>query len=115
MRATIYHMSTLASAPLIDLIASGGKNPEQLLPAIWSNVEVRTNATPSIDAAISYDPSAPPSPLLQWLRPTVILTGPAGRTVIAPYGEAGGSGGLVAAGVLLGIVGIGFLLGRLSK
>lgn len=110
-------MSTLASSPLLDLIASGGKRPEGILPSIWNHVEVRTSATPDIGTDITYDPnpSTGPNPIMQWLKPTVILTGPAGRTVVAPYGEAGGGGALVTAAFFLGIVGIGYVLGRMSK
>ena len=112
-------MSTLAAAPLLDLLQHGASSPDEvaakLVPAIWNHVQFRSAATPDLDAEVAYDPNGPPSPALQWLRPTVILTGAAGRTVIAPYGLAPDSGALVAVGAFVGIIGIGFVLGRLSK
>ena len=55
----------------------------------------------------------PPHPLLAALRPTIVLSGPAGQRVIAPYGTASRDGGWKApalvGGFLLGV----FLLGRL--
>ncbi len=106
-------------ATLLDLIQHGASSPDdaasKLVNSIWDRVEFRSSATPSISADIAYDPNGPPSPLLQWLKPTVILTGNAGRTVIAPYGQAGEGGGFVAVGFFAAIVGIGFVLGRLSK
>ena len=86
-----------------------------MVPAIWDHVQFRSAATPTFDGEVSYDPSGPPNPVIRWLRPTVILTGPAGRTVIAPYGPAPGGGALVALGAFLGIIGIGFVVGRMSK
>ena len=112
-------MSTNSSGGLIDLIRNGANNPDEvvakLVPSVWNNVEFSSSATPTLNAEVAYDPNGPPNPLMQWLKPTVILTGPAGRTVIAPYGQAGGGGGVVALGVLLGIVGVGFVLGRITK
>jgi len=114
-------MSTLSSAPLLDLLQNGASGADEvaskLLPSIWSQVEFRSAATPPLRAAVSYDPNGPPSPVMQWLQPTVILTGAAGRTVIRPYGGTGDgpNGTLVFMGFFLGIVGIGFVLGRMSK
>lgn len=56
----------------------------------------------------------PPHPFLLALKPTVVLEGPAGKQVIAPYGMAATDGAwrtpLALAGALFGV----FLLGRLS-
>ncbi|TAL42376.1 MAG: hypothetical protein EPN91_08330 [Salinibacterium sp.] len=114
-------MATNASSSLIDLIRNGASSPDEvaakLVPSIWDTVEFRSAATPPIRAAIAYDPYGPPSPVMQWLQPTVILTGNAGRTVIRPYGGTGDGpdGTLVFAGFFAAIVGIGFVLGRISK
>lgn len=121
MRGTLSGMSTNSSATLFDLFKNGAASPDELaaklVPSIWDNVEFRSAATPPIRAAVSYDPNGPPSPIMQWLQPTVILTGNAGRTVIRPYGGTGDgpNGTLVFWGFFAGIVGIGFVLGRLSK
>ncbi len=56
----------------------------------------------------------PPHPLLLALKPTIVLEGPAGRQVVAPYGTAAMDGGwkgpVAVVGALFGV----FLLGRLS-
>lgn len=114
-------MSTLAAAPLLDLLANGASSADEvaakLVPSIWDHVEFRSAATPPIGADVAYNPNGPPNPVMQWLQPTVILTGPAGRTVIRPYGGTGDgpNGTLVAISFFAAIVGIGFALGRLSK
>lgn len=120
-RATILPMSTNAAGNLIDLIRNGASSADEvaakLIPSVWDSVEFRSAATPPIRAAVSYDPNGPPNPVMQWLRPTVILTGNAGRTVIRPYGGEGDgpNGTLVFVGFFAAIVGIGFVLGRASK
>lgn len=86
------------------------------LAAVYDRLEIRTAVTPPavIDLhAAAYDQS-PPSPVAQFLRPTIILHGNAGTEVLAPYGEAEGSWG-PALGFVGLLVGIGFVLGRASK
>lgn len=114
-------MSTNSSSGLIDLIRNGASSADEvaakLVLSVWDRVEFRSAATPPIRAEVAYDPNGPPNPLMQWLQPTIILTGNAGRTVIRPYGGEGDgpNGTLVFAGFFLGIVGVGFVLGRLTK
>jgi hypothetical protein len=59
------------------------------LGLFFNEAEVRTAVTPSIRFPISAS-GAPPSPavqeLLRQLQPSVILRGPAGEAVVAPYG-----------------------------
>lgn len=84
------------------------------LSSLYDTIEVRTAFTPPAVINLHEAAYAPPGEISPLLKPTIILSGPNGRDVIAPYGEAeGGWGGTVAALVL--ILGAGFVLGRLSK
>jgi len=80
----------------------------------YDTVEIRTEATPPLSVNLrDATASGPPSPISQWLKPTIILTGKAGRQVIAPYGPSEGSfGGPFL--LLFSIIGVGFVLGRLT-
>jgi hypothetical protein len=86
------------------------------LTALYNTLEIRTSVTPPaiIDLAALAQDRSPPSPITQFLKPTIILSGGAGRQVIAPYGEADGGWGpsLTALAV---VVGLGFGLGWYSR
>lgn len=60
-----------------------------LVSAGFDRVEIRTRFTPTV----AIDLRSPPDPenerLLREVQPSVVLTGRAGRAVIAPYGLAG--------------------------
>lgn len=92
-------------------------NPAASLANLYSTVQIRTSITPPVNVnvadALQYDPNAPPSAIAQFIKPTVILQGPAGRVSIAPYGEAG-DGTLMTVLIVAGIMGVGFLVGRWS-
>jgi hypothetical protein len=80
----------------------------------YDTVTLVSDATPPLSVNLrDATASGPPSPIAQLLRPTVILTGRAGRKVIAPYGESTGSHGGPFL-LVLGLVGVGFVLGRLT-
>jgi hypothetical protein len=86
------------------------------LTSLYNTIEIRTSVTPPafIDlAALAHD-TGPPSPITQFLRPTLILSGAAGRQVIAPYGEAEGGWG-PSLSALAVVVGIGFGLGWYAR
>jgi hypothetical protein len=89
-----------------------------LAGATYRTLTVRTVATPPLSVNLESAAAAgPPSPVLRWLKPTVELEGPAGRQVIAPYGEAAdGTAFALAAlgGAALLLLAGGFALGRLS-
>jgi hypothetical protein len=76
-----------------NLIGSEGLNTAAAISMFYNQVEVRTAVTPTLRFPISSD-GQPPSPfvqqLLNQLQPTVILSGPAGEVVLAPYGQATG-------------------------
>jgi len=67
----------------------GSLNPDGVLALFWNNVEVRTSVTPPIRFPIGPT-GAPADPtteaLIKALKPTVILSGPAGEVMVAPYG-----------------------------
>lgn len=104
----------MANAPNIIQAFQQG-NPLAALSAIYNRVEVRTSVSPPavIDVGQTLDSSQQPSPLVSFLKPTVIFSGPGGRAVIAPYGEAG-DGTLFTVLFISGLVGVGVLIGRWS-
>jgi hypothetical protein len=87
----------------------------------YDTIEIRSNGTPTITMPITaLQGGGPPNPIAQALQPTIILTGPAGQQVIAPYGASDGStGGIVSVGVAMGIGSglllLGFLAGRRTE
>ncbi len=67
----------------------GSLNPNGIVSLFFNTVEVRTSATPPIRFPIG--PSGPPAApgtdsLVRTLKPTIILSGPAGEVTVAPYG-----------------------------
>lgn len=88
----------------------GSLNPDGVLSLFWNNVEVRTSITPPLLFPIgpTGTPTDPATEaLIRSLKPTVILKGPAGEIVIAPYGTVVAQswlpvalGGLAVLGVL---------------
>jgi hypothetical protein len=88
---------------------NGEINPTAVAELFFNQATVRTAITPDIVFPISSS-GAPPSPamqeLLNQLRPSVVLSGPAGVVEIAPYGTAHGQTSwlplaLVGGGVVL--------------
>jgi len=82
------------------------------LAGFYNTLEFRSALTPPMEfdvADLSSD--TPPNPIVQWLRPTLTLRGPAGTKVIAPYGEAPPAGGLGGFGVVGAVFGAGLLAG----
>lgn len=85
-----------------------------LAASTFDTVEIWTEYTGpvTVNVAEALKPG-PPHPLLAFLKPTIVLSGPAGQRVIAPYGTAARDGGwkgpALVAGVFVGV----FLLGKL--
>lgn len=85
-----------------------------LAASTFDTVTIWTDYTSpvTVNVAEALKPG-PPHPLLAALRPTIMLSGPAGTRVIAPYGTADRDGGWRGPALLAGaLVGV-FLLGRL--
>lgn len=82
------------------------------LAQVYDRLEIRTSVTPPavIDLYAAAHDQSPPSPITQFLKPTIILHGRAGTEVLAPYGEAEGGWG-PSLGALAFVVGTGFALG----
>lgn len=94
----------------------GDLNPTAIvstaISSLYDTMEVRTALTPPavINLKTALDPNSPPSPVAQFLQPTIVLTGPSGQQVIAPYGQApDGTAGTI--GVVAFLMGIGFAVG----
>jgi len=88
----------------------GTLNPDGVLALLWNNVEVRTSVTPPIKFPIGptgtpTDPST--EALIKSLKPTVILSGPAGEITIAPYGTVVAESWWPA--ILVGAAGLGII------
>lgn len=83
------------------------------ISALYDTMEVRTSITPPavIDLKAALDPHSPPSPVAQFLQPTIILSRVGGgQQIIAPYGQApDGTAGTIGAVAFL--MGIGFAVG----
>jgi hypothetical protein len=87
-----------------------------LASSTYNSATFWTEYTPqfSVDITDALAPG-PPNPLLELMKPTIVLQGPAGQKVIAPYGVATVSAGLEGP-FILGVLGFGiFMLGRLSR
>lgn len=107
----VRHYSDASS--LISAIGSG--DTLGALANIYDTLTIQTAVTPSavIDLKSALA-SGPPSPIAQFLQPTIILSGPAGDQVIAPYGVAGdGTAGTIAIAALL--MGLGYVIGWTAR
>jgi len=73
-----------------DSITNEGKfNPTAFVEGTYTQAEFWTRVTPPVHFdVVDLVKDGPPHPLTEFLQPTIVLTGPAGRLVIAPYGEA---------------------------
>lgn len=108
-------MSGVNVLDVISALNVGGElRPFSAMAQIYSHAEFRTSVTPTIDvdvASLDDEGNGSSSVLLGLLRPTLVLSGPAGTRVIAPAGEASHSGGLTGLLLLAGAIGVPFLLG----
>jgi len=96
--------------PLI-VNSDGSLNPDGVLAMFFNQVEVQTSATPPLRFPIgpSGEPTDPATDaLVKTLKPTVILSGPAGRVVVAPYGSEPATSWLpiiIAGGATVALIG----------
>ncbi len=89
----------------------GELNPDGLLQLFFNNVEVQTAVTPTIKFPIGPN-GLPPNPaadaLIKSLQPSIVFSGPAGRVVVAPYGQAEGEASwwpvIIAGGATLALI-----------
>lgn len=75
-------------------LGDGSLNPDGVLGLFFNQVEVRTDLTPALLFPINQTgptPSPVMDELLGRLHPTVILSGPAGRVVVSPFGMSQGA------------------------
>lgn len=73
--------------PALIITDAGELDPGLLVRSLVRTVEFRTTMTPPV--VIDMLATGEPNPAVVALKPTLILDGPLGRQVIAPYGEAG--------------------------
>ena len=92
------------------ILDSGNLDPAALFSGVYDRLQFRSHLTPPIGIDLATA-GGPPSLFTRLVRPTIILSGQAGRTVIAPEGEASP---VVGALVSLGLVGVIFALGFLA-
>jgi len=103
-----------SSPNLLDALTTG--NPAEAIASVYKTIEIHTAITPPIVIDIAgLSSGQPPSAITSFIKPTVILRGSAGGDLtLDPLGDPGdGTLGLVA--IFAGLLGAGFLLGRLSK
>lgn len=115
MASTLTELLSTFTSSASTSMAQGGVDPFSLLSNVYDTIEIRSNAAPPMTLQIRELGGAP-SPYTRALQPTLIFSGPAGRYVYAPYGEANTmTGTAVSVGMFVGLAGLGFLLGRLTK
>ena len=97
---------------LVDVLVGGVTAASQRnllagLAAVYDTIEIRTSVTPPavIDLYAAAHDTSPPSPVTQFLKPTLVLSGRGGTEVLAPYGVAEGGWGpsIATLGVVIGI------------
>ena len=89
----------------------GNWTPYAAAAELFDSVEIRTKVTPPIKLNIRSLEDPSPNPYLNQIKLALILRGPAGTKVIAPYGEVPGEnegesnlwkiGGVVVGGLFL--------------
>ena len=91
----------------------GTLNPAGLLAGVFDTIEIRNSATPNIVMRTQeLLQNEPPNPVVVWLRPTIILRGKGGETIIAPHGVSKGGSVLPLALAALAFVGVGYALAK---
>lgn len=92
----------------------GTLNPAGFLATAFDEVEFRSALTPTIKVNTKQLlREGRPNPFFTWARPTVVLRGGGQEAIIAPWGQHPGGSIIPVAGVALGLVGLGYLLGKL--
>ncbi len=92
----------------------GELNPDGLVQLLFNEVEVTTSVTPPIRFPIGptgTPPNAAADAMIKSLKPSIVFSGPAGRIVVAPYGQEIGTSWLpvIIAGVATAAV-LGWLM-----
>jgi len=123
-------MATLRPNSVLDIINAvvphlqdtrGQWTPFNAASQLYDTVQIRTNATPPITINVrDLGGASGPNPIAQKLQPTITLTGPLGKKVLAPYGPASETLGTVVgiggtATLVIGFAAFAFMLGRFSK
>jgi hypothetical protein len=101
-----------------DIIRNDGTiNPVGLFVTFFDEVEFRSSATPTIRLRTRdlLNEGGKPNAFIKWLRPTVVLRGSGGTVTIAPVGESKGGSILPGLAAALGLVGVGYALGRATR
>lgn len=92
----------------------GTLNPAGFLATAFDEVEFRSALSPTIKVNTKQLlREGRPNPFFTWARPTVVLRGGGQEAIIAPWGQHPGGSIIPVAGVALGLVGLGYLLGKL--
>ena len=98
--------------PQAALDDAGNINLGALASMAYDQVIFRSAVTP--DIPLNMTELGPPEPgVASWIKPMVVFTGKAGQVVVAPSGEPWEYGWLVMPAVVLGLVGFGYVLGRM--
>ncbi len=98
------------------VLSTGTQLALQALSAFYDTIEFRSALTPPMQFRVAdLSSDSPPSPVTQWLRPTLVLTGTAGTSVVAPMGEAPPSGALAGFGVIGAVMGVGAIIGFIAR
>lgn len=103
--------------PARSILDDGSVDPAMLLAGVFDALEFRSKLTPPVTVRVEeLSGGAPPSGFAQWIQPAVVFSGRGGKTAIAPFGVPEVSYGWIGAGgIVVGLLGIGYLLGRAVK
>ncbi len=99
--------------PAETITNDGRINPAGLLAGAYDTIEIRSNVSPPIiiDTRELLKDGGP-NPLMNTIKPTIVLSGASGRNLIAPYGVADSGGWIVPLFVAGFLLGVGVLVGR---
>ena len=128
MSAQLNGIPAILIAPLRVALQSQGFPPEMvrddgtlnaagLLATTFDTIEFKSALWPTVtvDTRQLLVGKSTPSPFMDWVKPTVVLKSRATQqqTVIAPYGAHPGGTVIPVVGVVVGLVGLGYLLAKL--
>ena len=110
--------SALASQgfPSSSVDEAGNINPGAILSGAYNKVTVRTRLFPPIPLNTANALSSEPGWVTKLIQPAVVFEGQFGKSTYAPWGDPGQNiGWLATTAIVLGLMGIGYAIGRSKR
>lgn len=102
--------------PMSTISDDGSIDPVALLSGAYSTITFTSQLTPAVKIDVASLNDGKPSWFPALVKPAVVFSGRAGRAVIAPYGFPGENiGTAVAVGLVVVLVGAGYLMGKNAR